>query len=123
MALATPGDLASYLQQQDVDLATATLLLDLAESAVLAVLAVDTMPTPAPVNGKAVVLSAAARAYTNPAALQQEAVGPFSRIFGGSGVTLTREERRLIIGGAGVLSVPLESERDGERADWWTSTA
>lgn len=122
MALATAEDLASYMQQ-DLDLATATLVLDLAEAAILDTLRLDVMPDPAPAVARGICLDVAKRAYANPLGDITESVGPFSRRPCASGIELFDRERRILrraVLGADFASVPLESERGGERVEWWT---
>lgn len=92
--IASPSDLATLLQQ-DVDTATATLLLSLAQG-----LAEDIV-TPLPASAKAVVLSAAARAFANPQNLSNETVGPYTATHAGAGVFLTKAEERALKRAAG----------------------
>lgn len=98
MAIYTPEEFASYVQS-DVDTATALLLRDLVTGLI------DELADFAgvyPASVKAVALTAAARAYSNPSGLISETVGDYSyRRAGGSGVYLTSEEKAQIITASG----------------------
>jgi hypothetical protein len=76
MPLATPAELATYLQQ-DVDTASATLALSLVETEVLAAADVAAGDVPAWVKG--IVLAAAARLYDNPTGIQSETIDDYTR--------------------------------------------
>ena len=66
--------------------------------------------SPVPVEAKAVVLSAAARSYSNPEGLTQELVGPYQASRPMAGIYLTKGERstlRRLAGGGGAFSFDL----------------
>lgn len=112
MAIATPSEFASRVQQ-DVDTATALLLLEIAEDLIVAEVGVLS-PWPARVKG--VQLDAAARAYVNPAGVNHESFETYSRIgLPAGGVYLTAAEKtavRAAGGRSGVVSVPLTTPAD-----------
>lgn len=90
--IATPTELASFLQV-DVDTATATLLLELAQGLVVERIgAHDTWPPVA----KAVVLAVVARAYVNPDGVRQRTAGGTTDIYNSplytNGVFLSESE-------------------------------
>lgn len=102
--IATSQDLATYLHQ-DVDTASAQMLLDLAADLCTSIL------SPLPVTAKAVVIGVAARAYVNPANASSEAAGPFSVGYGTGatgGLYLSRQDRatlRRLAGSGGAFTV------------------
>lgn len=99
----TSAELATYLGS-GVDQARADMLLSLAVDQCSAVV------TPLPDEATAVVLSATARAYTNPAGVTQEGAGPFQVTRPSAGVYLTRAERstlRRLAGGGNAFSIDL----------------
>ena len=101
MPAATPAELALFLGVASVDEDRAALLLGLAEDAATAVLPAGTV---LPDAAKGVVLSVAARAFTNPSDASSESVGGVSTGYwhGGGGLSLSRSERRLIQRAAGL---------------------
>jgi type IV pilus biogenesis protein CpaD/CtpE len=107
MALASPTDLASFLQN-DVDTATATLVLNGASAAVLRAVQ-DAVITPVwddttvPSDVKLIVLQAAARAMDNPVQHTVEAAGVMSFQTRVTGVTLTVEEYAAVRLAAGLV--------------------
>lgn len=107
MALASPSDLASFVQQ-DVDTSTATLVLDGASTAVLRAVQ-DAVLTPAwdistvPSDVKLIVLQAAARAMDNPTQNTQESVGTAARQVKVTGVSLTPDELAVCRLAAGLV--------------------
>ncbi len=97
MAIFTLSELASYLQQ-DLDTATATLIQTLTDGLIAE--QTGTVAIPAPVSTKAVALEVAARAYRNPNAIRQEAVGQWSYTrdaAAASGVFLTVANLALLL--------------------------
>lgn len=93
MVIATVAEFASRVQQ-DVDTATATLLLELAEDLIVAETGILT-PWPARVKG--VQLDAATRAYVNPAGVNHELFETYTRSgIPPGGVYLTADERRTV---------------------------
>lgn len=89
--IATVAEFAYAIRLTPEKAADHELLLDLAEGLVIEELGVLTTY---PVSAKAVVLSAAARAYFNPSGISQESVGTVSRSFPSAqmGVYLTPGE-------------------------------
>lgn len=99
MAIYTAEEFASYVQS-DVDTATALLLRDLVTGLIDELADFDGTY---PATVKAIALTAAARAYTNPQGLTSETIGEYSyRRTGGSGVYLTAEEKSAISAAGGV---------------------
>lgn len=91
MPFATTTELATYLQQ-DLDAASAQLVLDLVEADILEAAGKATSgDCPAWVKG--VALAACARVYSNPTGAESESVGPFARRMAASGVLLNAAER------------------------------
>ena len=121
--IATPTDLANMIQGS-VDTATATLLIELAQG-----LAEDIV-SPLPPSAKAVVLSAAKRAYSNPEGLTTETIGPYATGRTTGDVFLTRAEERALkraAGRGGAYSIdptPCDAgaEIAIENAEEWLST-
>lgn len=101
MPVALPADLALFLGVASVDEDRATLLLGLAEDAATAVLPAGSV---LPAAAKGVVLSVAARAWTNPSDASTESVGSVSTSYwhGGGGLSLSRSERRTVQRAAGL---------------------
>src|SRR6266498_192469 len=92
-AIATLPEFASFLQS-DLDTATANLvLLDLAQGLIEEQIGAQ---DPWPTIGKAIALTAAGRAYTNPNGVRQETVGAVSTVYNSplynNGVYLTDDE-------------------------------
>lgn len=89
--IATPFELAWFIQVDEVDFAIAAFLLGLAQG-----LIVDETgeQDPWPPTAKAVALAAAGRAYLNPAGLKSETTGPFTAVRDAAalGVYLTGDE-------------------------------
>lgn len=99
----THADLALYLGTE-VDEARATFLIAMAVSLVSEIIADP------PDTARAVVLSAVARAYTNPTGVTTEMVGPYQATRPSAGVYLTKPERaslRRLAGRSGAFSVDL----------------
>lgn len=99
----TSADLGTYLGET-VDEARATLLLELAMDLA------DAIVTPVPDAAKAVVLTAAGRAYSNPQGLTAEMVGPYQASRPTAGVYLTKSERaslKRLIGRGGAFNVDM----------------
>lgn len=96
--IATTTDLDTFLGLGDsIDTARAQLLLDLVEDDAASV------TTPLPATARGVILTAAARAYANPAGTASETVGSVSTTYGtGGGMYLTRAERRTLRRLAGI---------------------
>jgi hypothetical protein len=89
--IASTAEFAYALRLTEAQAEAHLLLLELAEGLVIEELGeLDVYP----VRAKAVVLAAAARAFTNPAGLRQESVGSVSRSYGSAelGVYLTDAE-------------------------------
>jgi hypothetical protein len=91
VAIATPTDLAASLQS-DVDTATATLLLELAQGMITEQIGEH---DPWPAIAKATALAATGRAYRNPQAAKRATAGPFAvePMADEFGVYLTEAER------------------------------
>ncbi len=109
MAIATLAELASFAQK-DLDTATATLALSIAESLIVGEIGVVTYPAVV----KGVQLMIATRLYNNPNGFQSESVGARSYSYG-SGFSLLGYARALLhqsIGRSGVYSVPLVTPAD-----------
>lgn len=99
----TSDDLATYLGSA-VDPPRADMLLGMAVQLCTAVV------SPLPAEAQAVVLSATARAYTNPSGVTQEGAGPFQVARPAAGVYLTRAERstlRRLNGGGNAFSIDM----------------
>lgn len=97
----TSDDLSTFLGNP-VDTARADLLIELATDLV------ESIVTPAPDGAKAIVLTAASRAYTNVEGLTQEGIGPYIASRPAGGVYLTKAERsslRLLAGRGGAFSI------------------
>lgn len=97
------ADLATYLGQ-DVDTSRADMLLKLAESLCVAVI------SPLPAGAEAVVMDVAARAYSNPQNLTEQATGPYIAAYGavGGGLWLTARNEatlRRLAGSGGAFTV------------------
>lgn len=102
--LASPDDLAAFLDLDDIDQDRAQLLIDLASDSCLEFV------SPIPLGAKRIVLSIAARAYVNPEGIASEGVGPSTVAYGSTFIGIgptTREEKSLkrLAGGAGAFSV------------------
>lgn len=116
----TPQQLADFLGQ-DVQDDRARLIIDQAEALCRA--EVD----PLPGTASAVVLSVAARAYSNPQGITAETVGPYTvqRPQSASGLYLTKAERRslkLLAGRGGAFAVdptPASASVPPPRPPWW----
>lgn len=93
-------ELASFLQQQDLDPTTAELVIDLVEADVLATAGLAAGDCPPWVKG--VVLSACARIYTNPAGLTSERIDDYTRGMAESHALLNPAERSRLVGMSGV---------------------
>ena len=94
--IAGPSDLSNMLGGQSIARDdVAEFLIGLAQG-----LAEDIV-SPLPSSARAVVLSAAARAYVNPDGLSTETIGPYSVQHGGAGVFLTSGEIRALRRAAG----------------------
>jgi hypothetical protein len=99
--IATPGDLTLFMGQTVVD-DRATLILGLAQDAC------EELLTPLPATARRIVLSVAARVYTNPTSVTNETLGPYAA--SRPDIYLTRQERASLWriagrGGAGSTSV------------------
>lgn len=96
--IATTADLGTFLGLGGaLDTARAQLLLDLVEADA------GSITTPVPAGAKGVILTAAARAYANPAGASSEAVGSVSTTYGaGGGMYLSRAELRTLRRLAGI---------------------
>ncbi|MFD4394650.1 hypothetical protein [Kitasatospora sp. NPDC058478] len=93
----TAEQLGIFLALQEIDGRRADLLID------QAVALCQTVVKPLPDQASAVVLSAAARAYTNPQAVTYETIGPMSvqRPQGSGGLYLTRADKAALKAAAG----------------------
>jgi hypothetical protein len=103
--LATPGDLETYLGVP-VDEDRAVQLIELAFGLV------QQMVDPVPDAAATVVLSAVARAYSNPTGVTTEMVGPYQSTRPSAGIYLTKSERatlRRMAGRSGAFSIDLLS--------------
>jgi hypothetical protein len=96
--LTTAAELGTFLGIASVDADRATLLISLVED--MAADAIDGAALPA--SAKGVVLSAAARAYTNPGANSSESVGGVSASYAAGGMYLSRTERLTLRRAAGI---------------------
>lgn len=99
MPIATAADLGTFLGiSAAIDADRATLLISLVED-----MAMDVIDGAAlPASAKGVVLSAAARAYTNPGANSSESVGGVSATYAAGGMYLSRAERLTLRRAAGL---------------------
>lgn len=101
--LATAAELDTYLQLGGrVDTDRADMLITMAQELAEAEI------SPLPAAAKSVILSAAARAYTNPAGVTYETIGPFSAQRPAAGVYLTRAELntlRRLAGRSGAYTI------------------
>lgn len=101
------ADLGVYLDDEDLNSGRAQMLLD------LAVTLCQSVTTPLAQAAKAVVLAAASRAYSNPAAANQMGLGSAQLSFGparANGVYLTKGEKATLLrlaGRAGAFSVDI----------------
>lgn len=86
----TTEELRLYLGLPDIDPDRAALLLEQAAS--LARSIVDPLPD----GAKAVILSMAGRAYSNPQGISGETIGPYSVQRPQAGLYMTRDERRTL---------------------------
>lgn len=86
----TTEELRLYLGLPDIDADRAALLLEQAAS--LARSIVDPLPD----GAKAVILSMAGRAYSNPQGVSGETIGPYSVQRPQAGLYMTRDERRTL---------------------------
>jgi hypothetical protein len=96
-------DLATYLGAP-VDEDRASLLIELAMDLCAAII------NPVPDTAKAIVLTAAGRAYSNPTGVTSEFVGPYQTTRPAGGVYLTKQERsalRLLTGSGGAFNVDI----------------
>lgn len=115
MAVATSADLALYLDlsSEALDAERATFMISQAEALA------KTYISPVPNDAKAVIVSAAARAYVNPAGASYEVAGPFAHNPSTGGVYFTRAERgalrKLRSGARGAFTVNPTS-RAGEQS-------
>lgn len=93
----TEDDLALYMGVQTIDSDRAEFLI------AQAILLCESVVTPLPDAASVVVLSAAARAYSNPQGITQEALGPYSVNRPWAGIYLTKAERSALrrLGGSG----------------------
>lgn len=128
--LVTAEDLATHLDQA-VKREQAEQILNLVEAVVLTEYGSDTPPAddrPLQLLRQA-TLTAAARAYTNPAGLSSETIDGYTYRRDGAGMNLTAFERALVGaargGGAtgGVVSVPLTTPTEltptAPPSPWW----
>lgn len=102
MAVA-PADLATYLGAE-LDTARATYLIARATDLCLSII------TPLPAGSDAVVLDVAARAYSNPANVSSQGVGPYQASYGtvAGGLWLTKQNKatlRRLSGGTSAYSI------------------
>lgn len=86
----TPEDLGLYLDLSEVSGSRANMMLDLATALATAVV------SPLPAGARAIVLSAAARAYANPQNITYEVIGPMSVTRPPAGLYLTRSEMAML---------------------------
>jgi hypothetical protein len=97
----TYSDLQTFLGSDSIDQTRATQILGMAMDLA------GSFVSPVPVAAKAVVLSVAARSYSNPEGLTQELIGPYQASRPMAGVYLTKGERstlRRLAGGGGAFS-------------------
>jgi hypothetical protein len=111
------ADLGTYLGFA-VDTTRATLILANATALCLSII------DPLPVGADAVILDVAARAYGNPANVQQQTVGPYSANYGpaGGGLWLTRSNKatlRRLGGGGGAFMIETMPATAGQGLPWW----
>lgn len=107
MTAATPAELSQHLGVE-LDFARAQYLLDAARDMIVALTGRVADQWPAGV--KLVQVTAAARAYTNPAEKGQETIGSRSYTVRNVGIYLTAEERAMLkaaVGRSGLASMPL----------------
>lgn len=91
----TPDELGVYIGNPVIDAERAALLIGLSESR--ARMIVD----PLPAGAEAIVLSVAARVYTNPLQVTSQVAGPFTVAQAFPGVYLTREDKKDLRRAAG----------------------
>lgn len=120
----TAADLGTYLGTT-VDDARAQYLIDRATELCLSLVSVDGA---LPDGADAVVIDVAARAYTNPARVQQETVGPLSSSYGpgAGGLWLTRQNKatlRRLGGGGGAFTIDTMPTTAGTGLPWWDVNA
>lgn len=114
-----PEELGTYLGTS-VDIDRAQFLLDLAESLCLSI--VDPLPD----SAMAVVLDVAARAYSNPTAVPQQAAGPFTVGGAAGGVWLTRQNKatlRRLAGSGGAFTIDTMPATAGSGLPWWDTAS
>lgn len=100
----TTDDLASFLgiTWSDLDSARATLLLQLARDTASSVV------SPLPASARGIVLTIAARAYTNVQGVTAETIGPYSVQRPAAGLYLTKAEKtqlKSLAGRGGAFSI------------------
>lgn len=113
-ALATLDDFSTFLGDANLDADRAQLMLDLAQGMC------ESIVSPIPDSALGIVLSAAARAYSNPQGVSSESVGPYNVQRPWAGVYLTKSERvalRRMSPGGGAFSInPMPTDAGSGRA-------
>jgi hypothetical protein len=112
-----PQELGTYLGVE-IDEVRAQFLIDKAAQLC------ESIITPLPDGGDAVVLDVAARAYSNPSNAQTQAAGPYSATFGamGGGLWLTRQNKatlRRLAGSGGAFTIDTVPADAGAGLPWW----
>lgn len=98
----TVEQLRAFLNLATIDETRGQLMLELAQQAC------EIYVTPLPDTAKALVLTVAGRAYSNPQAVTAETIGPYSVQRPAAGIYLTRSERatlRILSGHGGAFSI------------------
>ena len=115
--ITTTADLDTFLGLSGaIDTGRAQLLLDTVEADAGSII------TPLPASAKGVILTAAARAYSNPAGTQAETVGSVSTTYGlGGGLYLNRAERRTLrrLAGLGAGAFTIDPTPADAMADYY----
>jgi hypothetical protein len=111
----TSTDLGAYLGST-VDEDRATRLIDLATQLCQSIV------SPLPDGSAVVVLDVAARAYSNPTSVPQQAAGPFSAGGAPGGLWLTRSNKstlRRLAGSGGAFTIDTMPATAGSGLPWW----
>jgi hypothetical protein len=113
-----PSDLEALLGSA-VDVNRASTLIELAQQLA------ESIVSPLPLSARAVVLSVAARAYSNPQNVQAQTVGPYTAQYGSAasgGLYLSRQDRaslKRLAGRGGAFSIdPLADDAGAGLAPW-----
>jgi len=111
----TSDDLELYMGSDAIDSSRADFLID------QATLLCESVVTPLPDAASVVILSVAARAYSNPQGVTAESVGPYNVQRPWAGIYLTKAERaalRRVAGSGGAFTVDPTASDAGPRNLW-----